>query len=305
MADISVKLAGLTLRNPTVLASGIMGVSLGSIRRAIEAGAGAAVIKSITKKPRAGHPNPAVIGNDKYLLNAIGYSNPGAEEARKEFSALKELDAPVFASVTGSDAKDFVEAINVLCEGTCFAGLEIPLSCPHTPGFGTMAGQGSPEKTFEIVSAVRAATKLPLFVKLSPNVGALGRVAKAAEEAGADGITMGNSLGPGMRIDPVSKKPVLGFGFGGVTGPAIFPIALRCVYDVYKAVDIPVMGCGGVSSGRDALEMAMAGASAVQVGSAVLYHGPEVFRNIADEIREWLDENNYSSFEEIIGAAHE
>jgi len=287
-----------------MLASGIWGVSKESIGRVLAAGAGGAVIKSISREPREGHPNPAVIQHGDYLINAIGYANQGMEDARMEFSELKKLKRPVIASAIGKTPEDFALVVGHLTEGNDFSAVELPLSCPHTPGYGTLAGQTTPDNTYRITAAVRDVTKLPLFIKLSPNSEGIGEAAKAAQEAGADGITMGNSLGPGMRINIETRRPVMGFGLGGVSGPAIFPVLLRCVSDVYKAVDIPVIGCGGVSSGKDAIEMMMAGAHAVQLGSAIYYHGLEVFGDALQEMRQWMGQNGYSSVKRLIGAVH-
>lgn len=302
--DLSVRLGKLRLENPTMLASGIWGVSKGSIRRIFGAGAGSAVIKSISQEPREGHHNPSIIQEGSYLINAIGYANMGMVDAKKEFSDLKDLGRPVIASVIGKTPEGFAQAAIGLTEGGDFSAIELPLSCPHTPGYGTMAGQSSPDNTYKITAAVKDATSLPVYIKLSPNTPKMGDAAKAAEEAGADAITMGNSLGPGMRISLEARKPIMGFGIGGVTGPAIFPIMVRCVSDVASSVNIPVIGCGGVTEGRDALEMMMAGATAVQIGSAVQFRGIEVFAKVVGEMEGWMRQNGYESIKKIIGAVH-
>jgi dihydroorotate dehydrogenase (NAD+) catalytic subunit len=167
-----------------------------------------------------------------------------------------------------------------------------------------MAGQSTPEATFEITSAVRKVTKKPLFIKVSPNVPAIAEVARAAENAGADAITAVNSMGPGMLINIEARRPMLGFKMGGVTGTALRPVAVRCVYDIYQAVKIPIIGTGGISTGRDAIEMMMAGATAVGVGSAVYAGGPEVFGRIAREMEEWMTANSIGDVRALVGAAH-
>jgi dihydroorotate dehydrogenase (NAD+) catalytic subunit len=220
-----------------------------------------------------------------------------------EFVALKKLGAPVFASVIGQEPEDFAKVVEEL-KLLEFSAIEIPLSCPHTPGFGTMAGQDTPEKTHEIVNAVVKRTKLPVFVKLSPITKNIGEVAKAAEKAGASAITAVNTMGPGMIINIDARRPVLGFKMGGVSGPALKPVAVRCVYDIYESVKIPIIGTGGVVTGRDAIEMMMAGAKAVGVGSAIHYRGIDVFRKICTEMSGWMDKNGYKRFDEIIGVAH-
>ena len=301
---MEIDLCGIKLRNPTILASGILGVSKASLANVARQGAGAVTIKSITKEPRTGHKNPIIITFEAGMLNAVGYSNPGLEEAKKEFSDLKDVPAPVIASIVAKDAEEYGFMVeNFLTDE--FAAVEIPLSCPHTPGFGTLAGHSTPEATFDITKAVKNKTKLPVFVKISPNVPAIGELAKAAEKAGADAITAVNTAGPGMVIDIKSAKPILSFKCGGVSGPALRPIAVRCVYDVYEAVKIPIIGTGGISNGRDAIEMIMAGATAVGIGSAIYYRGVDVFSKVSKEIEEFMKENNYKNIKEMIGAAHE
>ena len=160
---------------------------------------------------------------------------------------------------------------------TKFSAIELPLSCPHTPGYGLLAGQGTPLSTNLIVSAVRKVTKLPIFVKLSPNIPGIGDIAKAAEDAGANAITAINTLGPGMIINIEARKPVLSFKVGGVSGNALRPIATRCVYDIYESVKIPIIGVGGISTGRHAIEMIMAGATAVGIGTGIYSRGIDIF----------------------------
>lgn len=303
--DISVNLCGIELANPTVLASGVLGISRELIRRVAECGAGAATIKSVSPEPREGHRNPTVIAYEAGMLNAVGYSNPGMEEAAREFEGIGELPIPVFASAIGQEAEEFARVAEKLMP--CgFAALEVPLSCPHTPGFGVMAGHSTPEATERITRAVRQATDRPIFVKLSPNVPAIGELALAALEGGADGISAVNSMGPGMVINVETREPVLDFKVGGVSGPALRPVAVRCVYDVAQALrkaemEAPVIGIGGVACGRDALEMIMAGATAVGVGTAVYSRGVEVFGKIAAELRELCARLGIGSLDEVRG----
>lgn len=293
------------MKNPLILASGILGVDCKIMNRVIECGAGAVTIKSISMEERSGHNSPVMIGFGEVFMNAVGYSNPGVEEAKKEFIDLKKkISGPVIGSIIGTKPEDFVKVYKAL-EDCNFDAIEIPLSCPHTPGFGTLAGQGTPEATYEITKAVRKVCKKPIIVKLSPNSANLADVAKAAEKAGASAINMGNTHGPGMKINIETGKPVLDFKVGGLSGPAIKPVAIRCVYDLYKAVKIPIIGTGGITSGKDAIEMLMAGASVVGIGTAVYYKGPEAFKEIEKEMQEWMQENNYTNISELIGKAHE
>lgn len=302
--NLSVHLCGIQLTNPTILASGILGTTKALLKRVAENGAGAVTIKSISAEPREGHKNPTVITFEAGMINAVGYSNPGVNAAVREFSGLNDVGAPVIASVIGTQKEDFVRVVEGL-SAQKFSAIEIPLSCPHTPGFGLLAGQGTPQATFDITSAVRKTTKLPVFVKLSPNIPEICTIAKAAEDAGADAITAVNSMGPGMIINIEAQKPVLSFKVGGVTGDALRPIAVRCVYDLYKAIKIPIIGVGGVSTGRHAVEMMMAGASAVGIGTGIYLRGIDVFKKVSEEIRLWMQENNFDNIKSIVGRAHD
>ena len=303
MVDLSLNLCGISLRNPTILASGILGTTRAILRRVARAGAGAVTIKSISEQPRDGHANPTILAFEAGLINAVGYSNPGLAEALEEFADLSDVTAPVIASVIGTEPEEFARVAEKMA-ALPFAAVELPLSCPHTPGYGLLAGHGTPEATSAITSAVRKVTRKPVFVKVSPNVPALGEVAAAAQEAGADAITAVNSMGPGMLINIEAREPMLDFKSGGVTGPALRPVAVRCVYDVYEAVKIPIIGTGGVSTGRHAIEMMMAGAIAVGIGSAVYSEGMDVFGRVCSEMEEWMSVNDVAGVEELIGAAH-
>ncbi len=302
--NLSVNLCGIQLSNPTILASGILGTTKALLKRVAQNGAGAVTIKSVSIEPREGHKNPTVITFEAGMLNAVGYSNPGIDAAAREFTNLRDVGAPVIASVIGAQKEDFVRVVEGLSSQK-FAAIEIPLSCPHTPGFGLLAGQGTPQATYEITSAVRKATPLPVFVKLSPNIPEICTIAKAAEDAGANAITAVNSMGPGMIINIEAQKPILSFKVGGVTGDALRPIAVRCVYDLHKAVKIPVIGVGGISTGRHAIEMMMAGASAVGIGTGVYSRGIDVFSKVCDEMRQWMQENGCDDIKTIVGAAHD
>ncbi len=298
--DLHCEIAGIKLKNPTILASGILGVTRASLKYVVENGAGACVIKSVGREERKGHNAPNMHAIEGGFMNAVGYSNPGFSKAKEEFQNLKEVGAPVFASIIGKDAEEFsFMAENFLSDE--FAAVEIVLSCPHTPGYGTLAGQGTPQATEEITKKVREKTKLPLFVKVSPESQPIGDVAKAAEAAGADAITAVNTMGPGIHLDIYARKPVLHFGRGGVSGPALRPIAVRCVSDIYQSVKIPVIGCGGVITGRDAIEMFMVGASAVQIGTGVYYRGAEVFRKVCEETEEFMDKEGFKSIKDMVG----
>jgi dihydroorotate dehydrogenase (NAD+) catalytic subunit len=306
--DISVDLCGISLKNPLILASGILGISKNLLMRVADAGAGAVTIKSVSPEPREGHHGPTIIAYEAGLLNAVGYSNPGAEGAAEEFAGIGDLGIPSIASVVASEIDDFAPVVEKLMP--CgFAAVELPLSCPHTPGYGVLAGHSTPEATEEITRSVRAVTDKPIFVKISPNVPAIGDLVLAAIEGGADAISAVNTLGPGMIINVDAARPVLNFKVGGVSGPALRPVAVRCVFDAYQAIqkagkDIPIIGIGGVASGRDVLEMTMAGATAVGIGTAVYTDGFAAFEQIARETAEYCRKLNVNSLKQVRGIAH-
>lgn len=303
--NLKTNVSGLKLKRPTILAAGILGTHKSLLLRIEREGRpGAVTTKSITLEPRIGHNNPIMVETEGGFLNAVGYSNPGIEEIKKEFRDLSEFKEPIIASLVAGNADEYSRLAQSAKE-LDFPAIEIPLSCPHTPGFGLMAGHGTPEATYDIVKAVKREIKVPLIAKLSPNTPALGEVAKAAEKAGADAIAAGNTLGPGMVIDINTAKPVLDFKFGGMSGPAIKPIAIRMVYDIYQTVKIPIIGIGGITTGSDAIEMMMAGATAIGIGTAAHYRGIDVFEKIHHEMETWLESNGYSSVKETIGIANE
>lgn len=307
--NIRTQIAGMELANPTVLASGISGNTKCALKLAAIGGAGALTIKSITAHPRKGHNTPIVATFEAGMLNAVGYPNFGIDEALVEFKNLDDfrtmqpMKVPVIGSAVGKDAIEFAELVSKLSQ-LDFAAIEIVLSCPHTPGYGTLAGHSTPEATSKITSKCRSATEKPLFVKLSPDAPGIANVAKSAEDAGADAITAVNTMGPGMLLDIYTAKPRLSFGMGGVSGYALRPVAMRCVYDIYKKVNIPIIGTGGVYTGKHAIEMMMAGAAAVGIGTAVIDRGIDVFRKVTEEMKETLAELGIKDVKEITGLAH-
>lgn len=305
MADTSTKICGIALANPTVLPAGFMGLSAGSLLRAAEAGAGAVTMKSAGKEPRAGHNTPVVASFEAGLLNAVGLSNAGADETVRELKkAVALCKAPVIASFFGKTADEFAEVAALLAEAKP-AMLEANISCPNVHSeFGTPFAF-DPAAAASVVAAVKEKTKMPLSVKLSPNTPAMLAVAEAVAAEGADAITAINTVGPGMLINIETRKPVLTNKTGGVSGAAIKPIAVRCVYELYGKAELPIIGVGGVSSGRDAVEMLMAGASAVGIGTAIMHRGLGVFGLVAREIAEFMDANGYSRVSQLVGAAHE
>ena len=295
-------LAGLGLRSPTVLASGVLDETGASMRRVAEAGAGAVVTKSIGSHRREGSPNPSVVELDGALLNAVGLPNPGIEAYGAEMEEALKGGVPVIGSVFGGDGEEFAR-LAAKMESYGASAVELNLSCPHAKGYGTEIGS-DPRLVREITAAVRGAVGVPVFAKLSPMAAEMEPLAEAAAEGGADGITAINTI-RAMAIVPEVAKPLLANVVGGLSGPAIKPIGVRCVYEIYEAVDIPIMGVGGISDARDAVEYVMAGATAVQIGTAVASGGPEILGTVARDMGELLESLGYSKVEEAIGVAHE
>ena len=273
----------------------------GSMKRIINCGAGAVVTKSIGLKPRDGYPNPTVIELEHGILNAIGLSNPGIKEFEDEIKTLKKSKITVFGSIFGSNTDEFVELAEKM-QNYGVDALELNMSCPHAKGYGLEIGS-DPELVKEITSNVKKTASIPVFVKISPNLTNIVEIAKSAEKGNADGIVAINTV-KAMKIDLELKTPVLSNKTGGYSCKAIKPIGVRCVYDISKNVDIPVIGCGGITTGEDALEYIMAGASAVQIGSAIYYRGVDVFKKICKEIENWMQDHGYKKLTDLIGVAH-
>ncbi|MBN2122046.1 dihydroorotate dehydrogenase [Candidatus Micrarchaeota archaeon] len=302
---LSVSLAGAKLQNPTVLASGVLGTTGASLIRVAKEGAGAVTTKSISLEARKGHPTPVITTFDAGMINAVGLSNPGIKDFLPELeAAVKGSPSPVIASIFASTIEEFGELAKEVSQAKPSL-IELNISCPNVNDeFGRPFACDAVSSS-EVVKAAKKGTAIPLFVKLSPNVANIGAIAQAVEKAGADGITAINTVGPGMQINIEAAMPVLTNKVGGVSGPAIKPVAVRCVYDIYKATKLPIIGTGGVTNARDAIEMVMAGATAVGIGSAVYYGGVEVFSEIPKGMREFMESEGYSKIEKMRGIAHE
>lgn len=300
--SLAVDIAGFKIRNPTMNAAGVLGISPSLLKRVYDSGAGAVITKSLGPVPRRGHPNPTVVSVAGGILNAMGLPNPSAEYFVDELKILKELGIPVVASFFGGSVQEFAEMAYVLSRAGVDA-LELNASCPNVAEeMGMLAADA--ENIEKVTAAVKNETKLPVFVKLSPNVTNIKSIAKAAEWGGADAITAVNTL-KGMVIDINFRRPVLANITGGLSGPAVKPVAIRCVYEVAQAVEIPIIGSGGVTSGDDAIEYFLAGASAVEIGTAVMTHGMNVYKDVNRGIKKYLEENGFSSVKEVVGLAHE
>jgi len=301
LVDLTTKIASLTLKNPTILASGLMDEDAGSMKRIINCGAGAVVTKSIGVKAREGYANPTIVELECGILNAMGLPNPGIDEFGEEIKKLKSLNAPIIGSIFGSNSKEFVE-LGKKMQNYGANALELNMSCPHAKGYGIEIGSDS-NLVKEITAQIKASVDIPVFVKLSSNISNLVEIAKAAESGGADGIVAINTI-KAMKINLELRAPVLSNKIGGYSGKAIKPIGVRCVYEIAENVDIPIIGVGGITTGEDAIEYIMAGASAVQIGTGIYYRDVDVFKNICDEMQDWMKKHNVKKISEFIGAAH-
>lgn len=297
---LHVSLAGLRLEGPLLLASGIVGVTVRSLTRAIESGAGAAVSKSIGLEPREGYRNPTVVATDSGLLNAVGLSNPGARVFSEELSEVKGKSLPIIVSIFGGGPVEFGRVTEILDAGD-FLAYELNLSCPHVEGVGTEIGH-DPEVVASVVKAVRSKTKKPIFAKLSANTHRTLEVARAAVASGADGLTAINTM-RAMAIDTETGRPILTHRFGGLSGSAIRPIAVATVFELHASLRVPIIGCGGVSTWEHAVELMLAGASAVQLGTA-LYEGYGVFGSINQGIERYMKKKGYRKVNEMVGLGH-
>jgi dihydroorotate dehydrogenase (NAD+) catalytic subunit len=289
------------MRNPTMLAAGILGSTASSLNWAGRSGAGAVVTKSFGLNPNKGYANPTTVEVTGGVINAIGLSNPGVENFKTELEKLNK-SVPAIASLYGANPEEFSE-IATRVENLVDA-LELNVSCPHAMGgCGSAIGQ-DPELTREIVQSVKKSVKIPVFVKLTPNVTDIVEIARSAEDVGADALTMINSLGPGMRIDIETGNPILNNKFGGLSGPAVKPIAIRCIYEVYDSVDIPIIGVGGIRNYEDVIEFLYAGASCIQIGTSIMYEGMDIFGKILTRLERFMDDKGYDSVNEMVGIAH-
>ncbi len=301
MTKLEVDLAGIRLRNPTILASGVMGETGESLLRVAEAGAGGLVTKSIGLEPRKGYPNPTLVELPDGYINAMGLPGPGIEAFAEEMEIAKKGGVPIIGSLFAAIPEDFT-ALAGKMEDYGAAAIELNLSCPHAKGYGMEVGI-DPDAVRAIVSSVKNAVGIPVMAKLTPNTHRLVDVARAVEAAGGDAIVAVNTV-KAMAISVEARRPILYNRTGGLSGPAIKGVGVRCVYELHGAVKLPIVGVGGIESARDALEYMMAGASAVQIGSAVGRRGLNVFRNICDGLSEYMAANGLDGLNEIMGVAH-
>ena len=303
MVDLSVSLCGIRLDNPVIPASGTFGYGYEFAEIYDINCLGTFSFKGTTKDPRFGNPTPRIAECEAGLLNAVGLQNPGVERViAEELPKLKAcFHKPVMANVSGFSVEDYAYTCEKLDKEPQVGWLEVNISCPNVHGGGMSFGT-DPAAAAEVVRAVKAVTTKPVIIKLSPNVTDIVAIAKACEEAGADGLSLINTL-MAMRIDLRTRKPILANTTGGLSGPAIFPVALRMVYQVSQAVHIPVIGVGGVTSAENVIEMMLAGATAVEVGAANLVN-PRACRDIVRDLPIVAEKYGITNLSELIGGAH-
>lgn len=302
MTNLNVQLPGLNLKNPIMPASGCFGFGKEYSQLYDLSALGAIMIKATTVETRLGNPTPRVAETASGMLNAIGLQNPGLQKVLgEELPRLEQYDLPIIANVAGTTTEDYVEVAKAISESPNVHALEINISCPNVKQGGITFGT-DPDIARELTRAVKDVSSVPVYIKLSPNVTDIVSIAKAVEEGGADGITMINTL-LGMRLDAKTGRPVIANITGGLSGPAVKPVALRMVYEVRKQTDLPIIGMGGVADVNDVIDFLSAGANAVAVGTANFVN-PFVCPEIIGQLPERLHELGYESIEELVGRSH-
>jgi len=297
--NISTKIGPINLAKPTILASGILGISMDVFKRIHDAGTGAVVTKSLSKEPWDGYPNPTIfsVKGDGWL-NAVGLSNPGAPYFAKMISSNNNI--PIIVSLVGSTESDFEFMIKQF-ENCLVTAYELNLSCPHVEKVGLEVGD-DPELVKKIIKATKSVTDVPIIAKVGLGTTHYLETVGAAIESGIDAITAINTI-RAMAIDVETERPILSNKIGGLSGTPIKPIAIRCVYEISKKYQIPIIGCGGVSTWEDAIEFILAGASAVQIGSAISDDQIHIFGDINKGISEYMEKKGYKKIEDMIGRA--
>ena len=298
---MSSQIGKLELRNPFILASGILGISGTMLKYIAQEGAGAVITKSFGLNAREGYPGPVMTEVTGGFLNSMGLPNPGAEAMKNEIQEAKKSGIPVIASIFGFTEDEYAQAASYADKANVDA-LELNVSCPHVEQVGVEIGL-DPELLKKVTRAAKKSFQGPIIVKLSPNAPDIVEIAEAAANAGANALTVTNTM-KAMAIDIETRRPILGGKFGGLSGPALKPIALRCVYQIYEKIALPIIGCGGITCCRDVIEFLLAGASAVQIGTAIVYKDVGVFKELAEDLIRYMSKHNNQKLEEIIGTAH-
>lgn len=300
--NLSIQLPGLNLKNPIMPASGCFGFGREYSQFFDLNELGAIIMKSATGEERLGNPTPRVAETSSGMLNAIGLQNPGVDKIiETEIPFLKKFDLPIIANVAGSTIEEYEYVAEAFSKDGRINAIELNISCPNVKEGGIQFGTNN-NMAEEITKRVKAKSNVPVYVKLSPNVTNVVEIAQAVERAGADGITMINTL-TGMQIHLPSRRPLIANRTGGLSGPAIKPIAIKMIYEVSEAVDLPIIGMGGISSADDVIEFLLAGASAVAIGTAN-FQNPLICSEIINKLPETLDQYGFNSIEDVIGKGH-
>ena len=296
---LETNICGLKLQSPLILASGILGVSYSSMKRVIDAGAGAITTKSVGPRPRKGYKNPSIFEVfEGTFINSVGLANPGIDEFQEEIKKIKRFDFPLIVSVFGDTIESYTEVASKAEKSGCDA-IEVNISCPHAK----VSSIGvDPDLTKSLVKSLKKKISVPLFIKLNPNVTDIIKIGLAAENGGADAVVAINTIAA-MVIDVNVKAPILSHGSGGLSGRAIHPIAIKKVFDLYDKLRIPIIGCGGISNWNDVIEFILAGASAVHIGTA-LHKGVDILTEINKDLRGYLKRNSINNISKLIGEAH-
>jgi dihydroorotate dehydrogenase (NAD+) catalytic subunit len=298
MSKLEIKAGGIKLDHPVMLASGILDENGYTMKKILEEGAAAAVTKSIGAEERNGYISPVVVEGEGYIINAMGLPNPGIELYEEEIRIAKKSKKPVIGSIFAADPDGFLNLAEKMVDYGV-DGIELNLSCPHVKGFGTEVGS-DPVLVKEIVKTLKGSIDKPVWSKLSPNVTDIVEIGQAASES--DALVLINTV-RAMAIDIYARKPVLTNVYGGMSGSSIKSVGIRLVYEIKKELDMEIIGVGGIQNGNDAIEYIMAGASAVQVGTAAWKYGRGVFKSIMDQIAQFMEENHIRGIDEIIGVA--
>lgn len=298
---------GVTFQNPTVLASGILGITASSWRNAAENGAGGITTKSLWLHEHKGHANPTIISTDEWMLNAVGVPDAGPEKAREEIGDFnKDKSVPLIANIIAESIDNFAKTAEaILPLKPDF--LEVNISCPNVEDeFGKAFACSAPDAAAVTRAVKKVSGKTPVFIKLSPNALSIAEIAKACAAEGADGFTVINTVGPGMAIDLRSRMPILANKTGGMSGKAIKPIAVKCIADVYSATGgkLPIIGTGGVFTGEDGIELMLAGATLIGIGTAIAYRGIDVFKKVCDEMQMWCTNEGVWEISDLVGGMH-
>lgn len=308
--DLSVQFCGVKFKNPLALASGVLGITAASWRNVVKNGAGGITTKSIWLKEHKGHKNPVIIANEYYMLNAVGLPDAGVSKAREEIGKfLGWKVAPLIVSIVAGKISDFGRTAEKVFKMKPDI-LEVNISCPNVEDelgkpFACSAIDAA-RVTKKVKSCLqKVGAKIPVVIKLSPNVFDIVEIARACVDAGANALTVMNSLGPGMAIDIETRRPILTNKVGGLTGPALKPLAVKYIYDIHKVFPkTPIIGLGGVLTGRDAVEIMMAGATLVGIGTGVYYRGAGIFKKVCDEMKQWGKENGAKKVADLIGTVN-